>query len=390
MFAIIPQEILQCEIVPLLDNISLLCLRIALGTDKLSNRISQLLQEQIMKYTISFVEYFIANGRVKTTMVCLLATQADNLEVLQWGIAHHYLCNQSVSLAACKYGSLSCLQYLIEGKFPYNNNLSKTAARHGHVDCLQYLLKRKLIRGNTMLEAIRSKQLSCVQYVYDVMENVMEDRLYIETAINYNDIVIFEFLWQHGFTRPDNTMNMAALRGNIQILQYLRLQELPWPDDICTWAVLNMNVACLKYICEHGALIDNDIIITAGKIGHLNHLMYLHQKGIPVTSDVMAKIIAGGHTSCIDYLLEQGYNNYDERVIAAAARYSPSYLQLLHERGYPWNESVYYEAVVGENISCLKYAYKHKCPLSKQLLLSLMEFETSDECTQYLIDLYHK
>lgn len=118
MFAQLPLDILLHELRPKLDDISLLCLRVALHTDVLPNRIPLTLKKQVFRYDIHFAKYFIDNNVIKSGIVCELAATSNNITVLQWAITQKYPCDASVPMAACAEGSLAALTYLIESRRP--------------------------------------------------------------------------------------------------------------------------------------------------------------------------------------------------------------------------------------------------------------------------------
>ena len=72
-----------------------------------------------------------------------------------------------------------------------------------------------------------------------------------------------------------------AEKGNLELLQFLRIKGCPWDWRTCSHAALEGHLECLKYAHENGCRWDERTCSSAAFYGHLECLTYAHDNGCP-------------------------------------------------------------------------------------------------------------
>ena len=113
---------------------------------------------------------------------------------------------------------------------------------------------------------------------------------------------------ENGFQIYEHTYMWAALKGHINVLQYLYENGYPLNTDenICTAAARGGKLETLVWLHEIGCPWDTYTCTVAALGGHLEVLRYLHEQGCPWNSNVCLFAAERGHHVVLQYALENG------------------------------------------------------------------------------------
>ena len=137
---------------------------------------------------------------------------------------------------------------------------------------------------------------------------------------------------------------IAAREGRLEILKYLRKQEIQWVGREIGYEaakgghlhILNFLYADLDCLCENCTCsVDNDMCIFAARGGHVATLKWLKAKGAPFSVHLCSEAAGNGHLRT---------------------------LQWLRERGCPWDDVTIDAAKEGRHRACLEFALANGCP----------------------------
>ena len=95
-----------------------------------------------------------------------------------------------------------------------------------------------------------------------------------------------------------------ALKGNLELLQFLHEKGCPWDKETCRRAGENGHLECLKYAHENRCPWDADTCKGAAKFGHFECLKYLHENRCPWDNDTCSWAAENGHLECLKYAHE--------------------------------------------------------------------------------------
>jgi hypothetical protein len=135
------------------------------------------------------------------------------------------------------------------------------------------------------------------------------------------------------------TINMAAFKGNLEMVKYCVANECPICEYTCTSAARNGNLEVLKYLRE--------------------------EVKAPWGSETTNWAAQNGHLHILEYLVERKFDKYSEWVcILAAAHGHLDCLKYLHETAkWPWNYLAVREAHKKNQTECVQYFLDNNCPL---------------------------
>ena len=136
-----------------------------------------------------------------------------------------------------------------------------------------------------------------------------------------------------------DTINVAALQGNLEMVKYCVANECPIDERACAWAADGGELEVLKYLREEvKAPWDWRTATFAAKYGHLHILEYLVERKYDKFNVHACWFAAeNGHLVCLKYLHETAKAPWDSQ----AVRYA-------HENNHP---------------ECLQYLLDNDCPL---------------------------
>ena len=217
-----------------------------------------------------------------------------------------------------------------------------------------------------------------------------------------------------GETWDEWTIALAARRGSVDIVEYLKQNGCPWDEKVYETAAFHCRVDVLRYAyhnhCPRGSLNvaaeaakaakdsslryakvvfgwDSRVYVEAIRHGRLENLKYAHNYGCPLLDvNVAAVAVEFEQMECFRYAI--GVMNAPKvvSVCCEAAKLNRlDFLILAREKEYPWDSRVYVEAICYGRLENLKYAHTYGCPLDVNVAAVAVQFEQL-ECFRYAID----
>jgi len=138
----------------------------------------------------------------------------------------------------------------------------------------------------------------------------------------------------------EETIEVAAEQGNLEILKYCVAKRCPMDTDACAWAAYSGNLEILKYLREEARA--------------------------PWDWATAEWAASEGHLHVLEYLFERKYEfQYVHGACCHAARYGHlDCLKFLHETAKaPWYGIAMRKAHENNHVECLQYLLDNDCPL---------------------------
>ena len=142
----------------------------------------------------------------------------------------------------------------------------------------------------------------------------------------------------------EQTINVAALHGNLEILKYCFANGCPYDETAaCDIAVKKGDLDCLRFLFDKmkpSRETEQEVAETASQLGHVDILKYMvEERKISDTIKIycMLHSVTKGCLNCLKYMVEEAKVPLDDCTPIAFARYFkyPECLHYLREKGYP-------------------------------------------------------
>ena len=230
LFDLLPDDIKRYEILPKLDEISLLILRHVLLDIPLPSNLSYSQQRNVIENGLSLTIFFWE--KLNKRCICNCAVEYGNLDILKYA-RENALIKEGGSIRppwdkyTCAYaalsGSLICLKYLYENDCPWDENTCAYAAKCGSIECLKYARENGCLWNRRTCEyAAESCSLECLMYAH-----------------------------YHGCPWNELTCAYASFSGSLECLKYARENGCPWDEKTYRYAVENDSIDLLKYVHDN-------------------------------------------------------------------------------------------------------------------------------------------
>lgn len=174
LFSNLPHDILRYEIRSRLDDISLLCLRVALHLDNFGDILRFDLQRQAISHDSNFIQYFIDKGLIKGSKLLSFCAEAGNLSKLQYFHKQNkYHWDAGVANAVITYNHVDCLGYALSYDTQGSGRrMAYLAITNGSLECMIYLEQRRGITWNvdSFRTAVKYGHVHCVRYLFDKID----------------------------------------------------------------------------------------------------------------------------------------------------------------------------------------------------------------------------
>ena len=154
----------------------------------------------------------------------------------------------------------------------------------------------------------------------------------------------------------------AAEAGHLEVLQWLRPQDMAPGRGTCTGAAAGGHWVVLQWAREQGCYWDEYTCAVAAGNGHLAVLQYAHQNGCAWSSWTCGAAARGGHLAVLQFAHQNGCQWNPRTCSAAAESGNLSILKWLRQHGCPWDSFTSRGAAVYGHFELLKWARQQQPP----------------------------
>ncbi|CAL6328794.1 unnamed protein product [Bathycoccus prasinos] len=152
-----------------------------------------------------------------------------------------------------------------------------------------------------------------------------DETYFSEKVARTNKLELLEWAREEKKCRWDEwTINMAAEKGNLEMVKYCVANECPMDLMACARAAQNGHLECLKYLREEAKAPWYWYTATrAAKYGHLHILEYLVERKFDKYNESACRWAAmNGHFDCLKYLHETAKAPWNYHAVGVAHRYN--------------------------------------------------------------------
>ncbi|CAL6285546.1 unnamed protein product [Bathycoccus prasinos] len=211
---------------------------------------------------------------------------------------------------------------------------------------------RKLIKRSPRADDVKNEfkvsEMSSISTLKFVWENKSlwprlsrdwDERIFCQKVAKTNKLELLKWIREEKKCEWDeDTINMAAEQGNLEMVKYCVANKCPINEDACAYAASGGQLECLKYLHEE----------------------------VKATWDLRTAswAAAKGHLHILEYLVERKYDQYSVYACAFAAENGHfDCLKYLHETAEaPWDPRAVKRAHKHNHLQCLQYLLDNDCP----------------------------
>jgi hypothetical protein len=188
-----------------------------------------------------------------------------------------------------------------------------------------------------------------------------------------SSISTLEIAWEHKSSWRDYLKDetdfcwQVAKTNKLELLKWAREEKkCEWDEETINIAALQGNMEMVKYCVANECPIDEWACAYAARNGHLEVLKYLHEEvKAPWDFRTATRAAQNGHLHILEYLVERKFDKYDEYACERAAESGHlDCLKYLRETAKaPWDEDAVRVAHEENQTECLQYLLDNNCPL---------------------------
>ena len=212
----------------------------------------------------NMVEYF-ENGMPISEHVTFQASDLGRLDLLELAFEHGCGINHKVNEVAARRGHLHIVKYIWDKGFLCTQCACTGASKGGQLGVLQWLFPadkwyHNQLNNSKMLvrNAVIGGFLTIVKWAHE--KGQVLDSALLSTAVTYGHFELVKYIHHNQTHRacqglgeyPISAILHAALRGDLEVVKWLREKGYPWSDGICMLLARRGHLEALKYVRGHG------------------------------------------------------------------------------------------------------------------------------------------
>lgn len=260
------------------------------------------------------------NGIARTGSIEAMAALAANC--VRNGLACPW--DETTAATAAHHGHKELLVWLRQQSppCPWDEKVYEYAARGGHLNVLEWALSlsslsqeessssRKKLEWseNAWGKAARHGHLEVLKWAYNHPNEVSpwKTSSCCQQAAYGGHLHVLKWLRSCDPPAPwcEKTCSSAALKGNLECLQFARLNGCPWNGDTCARAARNGHLEVLQWARSHGCEWDERTCSEASAAGHLHILSWtqVQTEPAPLSADAVMSAAANGQLEILKWL----------------------------------------------------------------------------------------
>jgi len=188
-----------------------------------------------------------------------------------------------------------------------------------------------------------------------------------------SSISTLEIAWEHKSSWDDYLKDetdfcwQVAKTNKLELLKWAREEKkCEWDEETINVAALQGNMEMVKYCVANECPVDEWACAYAASGGRLEVLKYLREEAkAPWNWNTAYLAAESGHLHILEYLVERKFDEYEEDACENAAKNGHlDCLKYLHETAKaPWDYWCVQEAHKNKHTECVQYLLDNNCPL---------------------------
>ena len=344
MFAL-PRDIKEYVLRPLLDDISLLCIRVALyGHELKEEDFNYSIFEQIIQYGPNLIDRF-------------------------WKWLPHEM--DFPRIWAAHHGSIETLLH-IEKRCGKSSNLCEIAVFTHHAPMGDLFFKRRKW-SETGIRKKKEIHIPVLQWAKEKGYSLSEKRIWQEAAKN-GHLEVIQWLKEQGVNLSRKIYNLAIQSGNLELLLYLEEQGFSHDRFSLEKAAIAGHIEMVQHCWNKGYSPCKIVLESAAYYGRLPCIKFLVEKGFPLTKNVYKRALGSNNLNLLEFLDSVNCPHSKNPCYTAALYGYLDSLKYLVKKGFPLTKEIFRAAAFNSyHFHVVEYLYEMKCPYDEETWNMIVE-----------------
>ena len=113
-----------------------------------------------------------------------------------------------------------------------------------------------------------------------------EGKLIFSSAVLGGHYNVLEWAFVNKYECSADAISFAALKGDIEMIKYLRIKGCPWSQKCLSYAAMNGDIKVISFLRDTGCPWDSRVTSYAAFYGHFEALKYAWSNGCPWDASV--------------------------------------------------------------------------------------------------------
>lgn len=268
---------------------------------------------------------------------------------------------------AAEAGYLNLLKWATEEGAPNDARLvPHRAAKGGHLEVLQWINSGTLFYHSSITSGAAEGGLRVLQWVVTEGRWRNQPKWHLNTcaiAAGKGDLPMLKWVKERGAPWSNDVTYEAAKEGHLEVLMWAIDNGAGWHPKVCAIAAEKGHLEVLQWARSNGALWDDRVVGRQAIMnGHLHVLQWMHDFSIPLPSDLSLLAAQFQRIKILEWAKQKGYAIDSEVCKAAARNGNLEILQWAQKNGIDWHPDTCMEAAQHHHIEILKWARVNGAP----------------------------
>ena len=279
------------------------------------------------------------------------AAAGGHIKVLEWLYEKGCVFDEEIIQAAIENGKLEAIIWLREKGCPWDVGCFVAAADLGKIDILNFIYNSGVSLNN--IQIIEGASLMGESDTVFWLRSIGcdWDESITRAAAKENHLELLKSLRTNGCPWDEETLDIAVSENNFELSKWAFENGCPLSDSIIIFAISSNNLELIKWLRSIGGQWDEETTEMAASMGYIDILYYLIQNNCPYENlDFTA--IENNQLDCLKWIHENV-----EPCDSNCYYYSknPNILNWLKSQNIPFSNNIVYYAVENGNLKGFKW-----------------------------------
>ncbi len=232
------------------------------------------------------------------------------------------------------------------------------AIRELPIDVIQYILEHSTVSNLEDLFAEFAELQTPLNSILKVKAASLSSGIVAAIEVGLG-LPVVHLLREKGYDLNVEACEAAAAAGDLETLMYVHTEGCPWDERTTTAAATHCHLSCLEYTLDFSCPSDEELMNKMAKLGLIEVLQMLHDRGFVWNETTALHAISNNQLECLTFLHLAGCELSPSVFCTAAKNGALECMEYLRTLGIEWHPLTCYFAAQFGQLTALTYAHTH-------------------------------